>query len=220
MQATVFKLARWFCAGAMVLSGCTYEHPGPRFPPDEEAASTPAAAPAPSMPVPSGKKSATSESGRPAASITASSPAIASGNEPVGQPALPVAAPTAPNEETTAGLYPESGNAVADPGSGFDNIEVVGDALKTKLAILRVGSQPTANNLLSVFAGLKNKTSRTLALEVQTIYKDKTGASLNDGSWIPVTLKPHEETDYHSASISPDAVDFLVRVRRAQGGEQ
>jgi hypothetical protein len=106
-------------------------------------------------------------------------------------------------------------SAVTDAGSGFDNIEVIDTSLKTELTILRVGSQPTANQLLSVFAGLKNKSSRVLELEVQTIYKDKTGADLNAGSWIPVTLQPREETEYHSASISPDAVDFLVRVRLA-----
>jgi hypothetical protein len=168
--------------------------------------------------VKTGKKSEPGDSGRPGASTAASSTAVISGNEPDAPPPLPSAAPAQPGtgEDATAGLYPESGSALVDAGSGFDNIEVIDDSLKAKLTILRVGSQPTANNLLSVFASLKNKTSGTLELEVQTIYKDKTGAALNDGSWIPMTLKPHEETEYNSAAISPDAVDFLVRVRRKQ----
>ena len=103
-----------------------------------------------------------------------------------------------------------------DIGSSFDNLEITDDSLKGKLAILRVGSEPSANDLLSVFAGLKNKTAQPLSLEVQTLYKDSTGKSLNAGSWIPMTLKPHEETEYRSTSISADAADFLVRVRRAQ----
>ncbi len=99
--------------------------------------------------------------------------------------------------------------------ANFDNLEVVDASLKGKLAILRVGSNPTDNHLLSVFVGLKNQTTKPLLLEVQTIYKDKLGNPLNDGGWIPLTLKPHEETEYHSSSISADADDFLVRIRRA-----
>jgi hypothetical protein len=30
-----------------------------------------------------------------------------------------------------------------------------------------------------------------------------------------MTLKPHEEAEYHSSSISTEAEDFLVRIRRA-----
>ena len=104
---------------------------------------------------------------------------------------------------------------MANTGSTFDNVEILPSDLNTKLSILRVGSDRTTNNLLSVFVGLKNKTAHRLAIEVQTLYKDKSSNSLNSGqaSWIPITLKPHEESEYRSASISEDAVDFLVRIR-------
>ena len=64
--------------------------------------------------------------------------------------------------------------------SSIDNLEIVDASLKGKLAILRVGSNPTDNHLLSVFAGLKNETAKPLSLEVQTLYKDKLGNPLND----------------------------------------
>ena len=83
------------------------------------------------------------------------------------------------------------------------------------MAILRVGSEPTPTNLLGVFVGLRNKTSHRLELQIQTVYKDRSQNDLNAGSWINLTLKPHEETEYHSASISDQAVDFMVRIRRA-----
>jgi hypothetical protein len=102
-----------------------------------------------------------------------------------------------------------------DAGSNFDNLDVVDASLNGKVAIMRVGSQLGDNNLLTVFAGLKNRTAHRLALEVETIYKDKDGNVLNAGSWIPMTLKPYEERQYRSVSISEEAVDFLVRVRRA-----
>ena len=99
--------------------------------------------------------------------------------------------------------------------TSFDNIDIVDDTLDGKVAVLRVGSEVGENKLLSVFAGLKNKTAHKLDLEIQTIYKDEFGNALNSGSWIPFTLKAHEEKEYHSTSISMQAVDFLVRVRHA-----
>ena len=131
---------------------------------------------------------------------------------------LPPPPPLPPSPAPVQNPPPASNESVdegTDAGSGFDNLEIVGAGLNGKLAILRVGSDPSANNLLSVFAGLKNKTTHRLALEMETIYKDKVGDALNAGSWIPVTLKPHEEQEYRSTSISVDGADFLIRVRRA-----
>lgn len=145
---------------------------------------------------------------------------------PGAPPPVPAPTPTAPvapvkpapkPKPTTAPTTtaPETSTTAPDAGSSFDNLELVDESLNGKLAILRVGSQPTDTNLLGVFAGLKNKTARRLNLEVQTIYKDKSDTPLNKGSWISLTLQPHEETEYHSASISDQAVDFLIRIRRA-----
>jgi len=117
----------------------------------------------------------------------------------------------------SANLLTSDANAdeAMDAGSNFDNLDVVDASLNGKVAILRVGSQLGDNNLLTVFAGLKNRTAHRLALEVETIYKDKDGNALNAGSWVPITLKAYEERQYRSASISEEAVDYLVRVRRA-----
>jgi hypothetical protein len=56
---------------------------------------------------------------------------------------------------------------------------------------------------------------------VETVYKDKTDHPLSDGraSWIGITLKPHEETQYRSVALSEDATDFMVRIRRAPDGD-
>jgi hypothetical protein len=105
----------------------------------------------------------------------------------------------------------------SDIATAFDNVELVNPSLAGKLIILRVGSNRTEINLLSVFVGLKNKTAHVLQIEVQTIYKDKSGQALTEGTgnWIQMKLKPHEEVQYRSVAISEDATDFLVRIRRA-----
>jgi len=109
----------------------------------------------------------------------------------------------------------EGADKVPDGGSSFDNLDIVDAGLNGKVAILRVGSELAENNLLTVFAGLKNNTAHRLTVEVETIYTDQAGNALNAGSWIPVTLKPNEDKDYRSSAISEQAVDFLIRVRRA-----
>jgi hypothetical protein len=103
-----------------------------------------------------------------------------------------------------------------ESSTDIDNLEIVGDGLKGKLAVLHVGANRNDSNLLSVFAGVKNETGRKLELEMQTLYRDKDGNSLNNGeNWIPMTLKPHEQTQYRSVALTPDATDFLVRIRHA-----
>jgi hypothetical protein len=110
----------------------------------------------------------------------------------------------------------EAAAVSSESSSDIDNLEIVGDGLKGKLEVLHVGANRNDSNLLSVFAGVKNETGRKLEVEMQTIYRDKDGNSLSDGAnWIPITLKPHGQTQYRSVALSPDATDFLVRIRHA-----
>jgi hypothetical protein len=102
-----------------------------------------------------------------------------------------------------------------DIGGAVDDLDVIDPGLSGKIGVLRIGSEVGENNLLSVFVGLKNKTAHRLDLEIETIYQDRDGHALNAGSWIAFTLRPHEEKEYRSASISEEAVNFLIRVRGA-----
>jgi len=112
-----------------------------------------------------------------------------------------------------------NGGETPDKDSDFNNLEVVDPVLANKIALLRIGSQRGPNGLLGVFAGLKNKTARRLEIEIETIYKDKSGNELNTGSWIHLTLGPNALQDYRSSAILEAAVDFLIRVRRARPGK-
>ena len=107
--------------------------------------------------------------------------------------------------------------APADNASGFDNVDLLDDGLTGKLSVLRVGSDRSDENLLSILAALKNLTGRPLRLEAQTVYKDANGNWMNGGraGWISLELKPHSQLNYRSESLSVDAKDFLVRIRMA-----
>ncbi len=108
----------------------------------------------------------------------------------------------------------------ADTASGFDNVDLLDGGLTGKLGVVRVGSDRSDENLLSILAALKNLTGHTLKLEAQTLYKDASGNWMNGGraGWIPVDLKPHAQFNYRSESLSVDASDFLVRIRLAGSG--
>jgi hypothetical protein len=109
-----------------------------------------------------------------------------------------------------------SGYPAINAGASFDNVEVVDESLSGQLDVVRAGSQPTESNTLSVFVGLHNRTKEKLFLQVQTIYKDSSGNALNTGSWVPMTLKPKQEIEYRSVSLSDEATDFVVRIRFAR----
>jgi hypothetical protein len=129
-------------------------------------------------------------------------------------PAVPAAAQSSDDLVNTPGGISSGG---ADTERGYvNNLDIVDDALKPKLDLVRIDAQRGSNGLLGVVLNLSNKTGRKLDLEVETVYKDKSGNELNTGSWIPFTVQPHGELEYHSAAISEAAVDFLIRIRRAR----
>ncbi len=123
--------------------------------------------------------------------------------------ALPVRL-TVADDEMTAG-------APADNESGFDNVDLLDGSLTGKLGVLRVGSDRSDENLLSILAALRNLTGHPLKLEAQTLYKDANGNWMNGGcaGWIPLELKPHGQLNYRSESLSVGAQNFLVRIRLA-----
>jgi len=115
----------------------------------------------------------------------------------------------------TPGAMSESSGETNDRDY-LNDLDIVDDALKPKLDLVRIGAQRGTNNLLVVFLGLSNKTARKIDVEVETVYKDKSGNALNTGSWIHFTVQAHGQLDYRSTAISEAAVDFLIRVRRAR----
>jgi hypothetical protein len=111
---------------------------------------------------------------------------------------------------------PARAHADVDSEAGFDNVQMIDSTLEGRISVTRVGSQRTNTNLLSIFADLKNLTGHTVGIQAQTLYKDGDGNWLDGGraGWLPLELKPHEEFEYRSASLSEQAQDFLVRVRQ------
>ena len=110
--------------------------------------------------------------------------------------------------------------AVRIPGADVENREVIVLLTKTLQDQIAVeGQQAKWNkaNLLEVRARLRNRTEKPLQVEVQTVFKDQKGFSVNDVSaWQRLIFEPNETKTYHVNSMTSNARRFTVRVREVR----
>ena len=72
----------------------------------------------------------------------------------------------------------------------------------------------TDANLLEVQARLRNRTEKPLQVEVQTVFKDKQGFSVNViTTWHRLIFEPNETKTYVVNSLNAKARRFTIRVR-------
>jgi uncharacterized protein YcfL len=106
------------------------------------------------------------------------------------------------------------------PGANVENRETIVLLTKTLQDQIAVeGQQAIWNeaNLLEVNARLRNRTEKTIRVEVQTVFKDQKGYSINDVSvWQRLIFEPNETKIYHVNSMTSNARRFTVRVREVR----
>lgn len=82
------------------------------------------------------------------------------------------------------------------------------------LRVVRVDAQRVSGGLLRVWVTLRNTRKEPLWVEVRTTFLDKDGHPLDQTNWHPVQLAARTVTDYTCTSLSRDAADYQVVVRR------
>jgi len=75
-----------------------------------------------------------------------------------------------------------------------------------------------AHNILTVQASLRNQTSKALNIQVQTLFKDSKGMILyndlgSEVAWQSMTLSANETKSFTQNAMTPEATQFIVRVR-------
>ena len=118
-----------------------------------------------------------------------------------------IEATTSSSQSTAQGGNPTNVTAA------LDKVEILDASLKPKLTFQRMSSHRAPNKLLDVSVNVHNNTGNVVLFEAETIFKDKDGTPLNKGSCIDFSLKPYDEIDYRSTSISEKAVDFTICLR-------
>jgi len=86
--------------------------------------------------------------------------------------------------------------------------------LKNQVTVEGQRAKWTAENLLEVQARIRNRMEEPLQVEVQTVFKDKDGFSVNDiSAWQRLIFEPNETKIYKINSINSKARRFTIRVR-------
>ncbi|MES2309025.1 MAG: YcfL family protein [Verrucomicrobiota bacterium] len=78
--------------------------------------------------------------------------------------------------------------------------------------------QRNGKNLLVVQVALRNQTSKTLQIQVQTLFKDSKGMVLysevgNEAAWQSMVLSANETQSITQTSLTPQATQYTMRVR-------
>src|ERR1700679_539212 len=87
---------------------------------------------------------------------------------------LPLA-PAQPTDDINTPRALSEGVSEVDPHDYRNNIDIVDDVLKPKLDLVHVEAQRGRNNLLVVTLSLSNKTGHKVDVEMETVYRDKSG---------------------------------------------
>jgi uncharacterized protein YcfL len=103
------------------------------------------------------------------------------------------------------------------PGADVENTEtfvLFTKKLKGQVTVEGQRAKWTGANLLEVQARIRNRTEKPLQVEVQTVFKDDQGFSVNDTSaWKRLIFEPNETKIYRVNSINSKARNFTIRVR-------
>ncbi len=75
-----------------------------------------------------------------------------------------------------------------------------------------------AQNYLTVQASLRNRSSKTVQIQIQTLFKDSKGVVLyndlgSEVAWQSMVLSANETKSFTQNAMTPEATQYIVRVR-------
>jgi len=92
-----------------------------------------------------------------------------------------------------------------------DLARLVGDR---KVAVAFQRAEWTPDGRLKVHLELDNRATRSLAVQIQTVFKDANGNMLEDQtSWEPIVLPRAASTLYTATAMDKRAEKYLIRIR-------
>ena len=133
--------------------------------------------------------------------------------------------PTAPYNPDAPVSPPEGPYVPAaipgNPEATGKPVVLLNSVLVKKLAVDKAPTvQRNASGQLQIQVGLRNRTdNERLQLQVQTLFFNESGQVLysqpgSETAWDTIVLTPNQTSYYSATSLTPEAVRFIVRVRR------
>jgi hypothetical protein len=108
-----------------------------------------------------------------------------------------------------------------NPEAAGKPVVLLNSELVNRLAVDRAPTvRRNANGLLEIQVPLRNRTDdERLQIQVQTLFFNESGQVLysepgSEAAWQTLVLTPNVTTYYTQQSLTPEAVRFVVRVRR------
>lgn len=88
---------------------------------------------------------------------------------------------------------------------------------RSEIAIQKHGARRTETSALETIVEVRNRTDKNLTVELRSTYYDEQQLPLgNPSAWQPLNLPPQGTANYSEKSLQPNAVHYLVEVRRGQ----
>ena len=101
------------------------------------------------------------------------------------------------------------------PAPEFENTTVVLDReISGLVAVDLQHAERTHQGKLKGMANIRNRTNQDLTLQVQTVFRDVNGFSINDDtSWDTIVLTANETRTVGATSTTPKADRYTIRIR-------
>jgi uncharacterized protein YcfL len=112
----------------------------------------------------------------------------------------------------TEGPYVPAGK---HPGTEIENTAVIMDAeIKGDIAVDTQHAVRTPQGKLKALANIRNRTNQDLTVQVQTVFRNEGGFSIEDDtSWETIVLTANSTHTYISTSTNRKADLYTVRIR-------
>lgn len=112
----------------------------------------------------------------------------------------------------TEGPYVPAGR---EPGVEQENTAVIMDSeIADKIAVDTQNAERTQQGKLRAMANIRNRSNDDITVQVQTVFRDLNGFSINDDtSWETIVLTANETKSVTATSTSRKAERYTVRIR-------
>lgn len=87
--------------------------------------------------------------------------------------------------------------------------------LAKKIVVCRQKVEKGPNGATMARVEIQNDSMQPLELEVQTLYKDVTGKTLNVSPWVRYTLKPGKKAWLMAPTLAPGTSRFFIQIQPA-----
>lgn len=101
-----------------------------------------------------------------------------------------------------------------DPVQYQEDVLLLDRAYKPYLNVVSQNVRKLESGQLEIIIEIQNTRNKDLWADVQTVFKDKDGIEVDKTNWEPIMFHRREVTTYKKVSLSLDAADYRLVIRK------